>query len=47
MLGIRFPAPEYATGPRHRGLIDALGLDEIRSPVVIEFQKGSGSGVLS
>lgn len=47
MLGIRFVASEYATGPWHRGRIDTLGLDENGSPVVIEFKKGSNSGVLS
>ncbi|WP_241691481.1 hypothetical protein [Streptomyces sp. GZWMJZ-114] len=46
-LGIRFLASEYATGPWHRGRIDTLGLDENGSPVVIEFKKGSDSGVLS
>ncbi|MFD1663692.1 transporter, partial [Streptomyces caeni] len=25
MLGIRFLASEYSTGPRHRGRIDSLG----------------------
>ncbi|MFJ6101899.1 DUF5655 domain-containing protein [Streptomyces sp. NPDC092359] len=47
MLGIRFLASEYATGPWHRGRIDTLGLDENGSPVVIEFKKGSDSGVMS
>ncbi|MEV7116808.1 DUF5655 domain-containing protein [Streptomyces anulatus] len=47
MLGIRFLASEYATGPWHRGRIDTLGLDENGAPVVIEFKKGSDSGVLS
>ncbi|MFE9826691.1 hypothetical protein ACFYSH_31970 [Streptomyces sp. NPDC005791] len=47
MLGIRFLASEYATGPWHRGRIDTLGLDENGSPVVIEFKKGSDNGVLS
>lgn len=47
MLGIRFLASEYATGPWHRGRIDTLGLDENGSPVVIEFKKDSDSGVLS
>ncbi|WP_198676892.1 DUF5655 domain-containing protein [Streptomyces atratus] len=46
-LGIRFVASEYATGPWHRGRIDTLGLDENGSPVVIEFKRGSDSGVLS
>ncbi|MDX3776004.1 DUF5655 domain-containing protein [Streptomyces europaeiscabiei] len=47
MLGIRFLASEYTTGPWHRGRIDTLGLDENGSPAVIEFKKGSDSGVLS
>ncbi|MGV9318173.1 DUF5655 domain-containing protein [Streptomyces sp. NPDC003660] len=47
MLGIRFLASEYATGPWHRGRIDTLGLDENGIPVVIEYKKGSDSGVLS
>lgn len=47
MLGIRFVASEYATGPWHRGRIDTLGLDENGSPVVVEFKRGSDSGVLS
>ncbi|MEU6172708.1 DUF5655 domain-containing protein [Streptantibioticus parmotrematis] len=47
MLGIRFQASEYPTGPWHRGRIDTLGLDENGSPVVIEYKKGSDSGVLS
>jgi RecB family endonuclease NucS len=37
MLGIRFLASEYPTGPWHRGRIDSLGLDEDNTPVVIEF----------
>lgn len=47
MLGIRFLASEYSTGPWHRGRIDTLGLDENGSPVVIEYKKGSDCGVLS
>lgn len=47
MLGVRFLASEYPTGPWHRGRIDTLGLDENGSPVVIEYKKGSDSGVLS
>lgn len=47
MLGIRFLASEYPTGPWHQGRIDTLGLDENGSPVVIEFKKGFDSGVLS
>ncbi|MEU3692336.1 DUF5655 domain-containing protein [Streptomyces narbonensis] len=47
MLGIRFLASEYPTGPWHRGRIDSLGLDEDNTPVVIEYKKGSDSGVVS
>jgi predicted transport protein len=47
MLGIRFLASEYPTGPWHRGRIDSLGLDENGAPALIEFKKGSDSGVLS
>ncbi|MDO0912877.1 DUF5655 domain-containing protein [Streptomyces sp. DT2A-34] len=47
MLGIRFLASEYPTGPWHRGRIDSLGLDESNNPVVIEYKKGSDSGVVS
>ena len=47
MLGIRFLASEYPTGPWHRGRIDTLGLDENNIPVVIEYKKGSDSGVMS
>lgn len=47
MLGIRLLASEYPTGPWHRGRIDTLGLDENGTPTLIEFKKGSDSGVLS
>ncbi|MFJ5102978.1 hypothetical protein ACIP8W_18710, partial [Streptomyces sp. NPDC088554] len=47
MLGIRFLASEYPTGPWHRGRIDTLGLDENNTPVVIEYKKGSDSGIMS
>lgn len=47
MLGIRFLASEYPTGPWHRGRIDSLGLDENGTPTVIEYKKGSDNGVVS
>jgi hypothetical protein len=46
MLGIRFLASEYPTGPWHRGRIDTLGLDGNGAPVVIEYKQGADSGVL-
>ncbi|MHC3388462.1 DUF5655 domain-containing protein [Streptomyces lavendulocolor] len=47
MLGIRFLASEYPTGPCHRGRIDSLGLDESGTPALIEYKKGADSLVLS
>jgi predicted transport protein len=47
MLGIRFLASEYPTGPWHRGRIDSLGLDENGTPALIEYKKGADTGVLS
>ncbi|GAA2996482.1 DUF5655 domain-containing protein [Streptomyces lactacystinicus] len=47
MLGIRFLASEYPTGPWHRGRIDSLGLDENGTPVIIEYKKGSDHGVVT
>lgn len=36
MLGVRFLASEYSTGPVHGGRIDSLGIDENGAPVVVE-----------
>lgn len=47
MLGVRFLASEYPTGPWHRGRVDSLGLDEDGAPVIVEFKKGADSGVVS
>ncbi|MEU8926132.1 DUF5655 domain-containing protein [Kitasatospora sp. NPDC048545] len=47
MLGVRFLASEYATGPWHQGRIDTLGLDEDGVPVVIEFKRGRDAGVIT
>lgn len=37
LVGVRFLASEYSTGPVHGGRIDSLGLDENGSPVIVEF----------
>ncbi|MBV8526541.1 MAG: hypothetical protein JOY71_31255 [Acetobacteraceae bacterium] len=37
LLGIRFLAREYSTGPVHGGRIDTLGLDENGCPIIIEY----------
>ncbi|MFG3224688.1 DUF5655 domain-containing protein [Kitasatospora sp. NPDC048194] len=47
MLGVRFLASEYSTGPWHQGRIDTLGLDEDGVPVVIEFKRGRDAGVIT
>ncbi|MFG2919776.1 hypothetical protein ACGF0D_43800 [Kitasatospora sp. NPDC048298] len=47
MLGVRFLASEYATGPWHQGRIDTLGLDEDGVPVAIEFKRGRDAGVIA
>jgi len=39
LLGIRFLATEYSTGPKHGGRIDTLGIDENGSPVIIEYKR--------
>lgn len=47
MLGVRFLATEYSTGPVHGGRIDSLGLDENGAPVIVEFKRATDPGVLS
>jgi RecB family endonuclease NucS len=37
MLGVRFLASEYRTGPVHGGRIDSLGIDENNAPAIVEF----------
>ncbi|MEU6965682.1 DUF5655 domain-containing protein [Streptomyces chrestomyceticus] len=47
MLGVRFLASEYSTGPVHGGRIDSLGLDENDAPVVVEYKRGTDAGVIN
>ncbi len=47
LLGVRFLASEYSTGPAHGGRIDSLGLDENGSPVIIEYKRGTDAGVIN
>jgi predicted transport protein len=47
LLGVRFLASEYGTGPVHGGRIDLLGLDENGSPVIVEYKRGVDAGVIN
>lgn len=47
MLGVRFLASEYSTGPVHGGRIDSIGLDENGSPVIVEYKRGMDPGVIN
>ncbi|QHC18917.1 DUF91 domain-containing protein [Streptomyces sp. GF20] len=47
LLGVRFLASEYGTGPVHGGRIDSLGLDENGSPVIVEYKRGVDAGVIA
>ncbi len=47
LLGVRFLASEYATGPKHGGRIDTLGIDENGSPVIIEYKRSVNENVIN
>ena len=47
MLGIRLLGSEYSTGPKHRGRIDTLGIDENASPVIIEYKRAINENVIN
>lgn len=47
LLGVRFLASEYTTGPVHGGRIDSLGLDENGSLVIVEYKRGVDAGVIN
>ena len=47
LLGIRFLASEYSTGPVHGGRIDSLGIDEDGSPVIIEYKRAVNENVIN
>ncbi|MFG2717009.1 DUF5655 domain-containing protein [Streptomyces sp. NPDC048416] len=47
LLGVRFLASEYSTGPVHGGRIDSLGLDENGSPVIVEYKRSTDAGVIN
>lgn len=47
LLGVRFLASEYSTGPVHGGRIDTLGLDEDGTPVIIEYKRATNENVIN
>lgn len=47
LLGVRFLASEFSTGPVHGGRIDTLGLDEDGSPVIIEYKRMTKDNVMN
>lgn len=47
VLGVRFLATEYSTGPVHGGRIDTLGLDEDYCPVIIEYKRSINENVIN
>ena len=47
LLGVRFLASEYSTGPVHGGRIDTLGLDEDNCPVIIEYKRAVSENVIN
>lgn len=46
-FGIDFLATEYVTGKKHAGRIDTLGIDENKSPVIIEYKLSSNENVIN
>jgi len=47
LLGLRFLASEYGTGPKHKGRIDTLAIDENGCPVIIEYKRTSHENVIN
>ena len=47
MLGVRFLATEYGTGPRHGGRIDSLNVDDNGSPVISEDKRALNENVIN
>ncbi|MBE3590063.1 MAG: DUF91 domain-containing protein [Firmicutes bacterium] len=47
LLGVTFLASEYATGPKYGGRIDTLGIDENRSPVIVEYKRALNENVIN
>jgi RecB family endonuclease NucS len=46
-IGVKFLATEYATGIKHGGRIDTLGIDENNCPVIIEYKRTTNENVVN
>lgn len=47
LFGVKFLESEYSTGPKHRGRIDSIGIDETGSPVIFEFKRSRDENVIN
>lgn len=47
LFGVRFLSSEYSTGPKHRGRIDSLGIDDTGSPVIFEYKRSRDENVIN
>lgn len=47
MLGIQLLGSEYQTGRKHGGRLDTLGIDENKSPVIIEYKRSTNENVMN
>ncbi len=47
LLGVSFLASEFNTGKTHGGRIDTLGIDENRSPVIVEYKRSLNENVIN
>lgn len=47
LFGVEFLETEYSTGKRHAGRIDTLGIDENRSPIIIEYKRALNENVIN
>ncbi|WP_439663771.1 DUF5655 domain-containing protein [Lentzea sp. HUAS TT2] len=47
LFGVTFLDSEYSTGPKHRGRIDSLGVDETGSPVIFEYKRSRDENVIN
>jgi len=47
VLGVRFIKSEHPTGVEHGGRIDTLGIDELGTPVIIEYKWDTSESVIN